>query len=310
MIRIYTFVCILALATFANAEDLQTVVRGAPEDHERDDPERGIHVSIARFEDDTPNSSSGSSRSSTEIVEGAKYSVSVITRDTSKKTFRIRLTEPTLRYLISSRDEHVFLRFLAIRDLPDSDLDIEVKKELMDIAIKEPNALVRSIAARAIPRIKPQDDVADLLIELLNDPCMDVVSWVISPLVKQYDLREESGDKLKVLDDDGFSKGPPSWFYYRHQQDALRVALALRHKNEDLIAPDVIAQIRQRRVPSDEWFLDRGGLQTDLVEARSRFLERYHKPAEQAGAGQPATRSESDSEGGDKAQTESKGRSR
>ncbi len=209
----------------------------------------------------------------------------MITRDTSKKTFRIRLSEKTLRYLITSREEHKFLRFLAVRDLPDSDLDIERKKVLMSLAIREPDALVRSIAARAIPRIKHQAEVVGLLVELLNDPCMDVVSWVVSPLIEHYKLRNDSGEKLKILDDEGLSKGPPSWFYFRHQQDALRVALALRAKDPALISAEAITEIRNRAIPSDEWFLSEGHSPTELVEARKRFIERYHQQAEQAADG-------------------------
>jgi hypothetical protein len=203
------------------------------------------------------------------------------------------------------------LRFLAVRDVPDSDLDVQTKKKLMSLAIKQQDALVRSIAARAIPRIKPQAEVADLLVILLNDPCMDVVSWVLSPLVNHYELHDKSGDKLKILEDEGFSKGSPAWFYFRHHQDSLRVALALQAKNEELIAPEVIVAIRSRAIPSDEWFLSMGRHPDELADARNRFTERYLKQeAEQGGTGQPATRPELKSEGSDKPQPESEGRSR
>ena len=280
MIRLFTALCILALGPLAEAQGLETVVRDAPEDRERNDSERGIHVSIEQFVDEFPNSSSASSGSSTGIVNGAKYSVSVITSDTSRKTFRMRLTKETLRHLIVSRDEHLFLRFLAVRDLPKADLDVKTKRALMKLAIEQQDALVRSIAARAIPHVKPQAEVADLLVLLLNDPCMDVASLVLSPLVDHYDLREESGEKLKLLDNEGFSKGPPSWFYFRHHQDALRVALALQAKDKKLIAPEVVVAIRSRAIPSDEWFLSVGQRPADLDEARNRFIEQYLRQAE------------------------------
>ncbi|WP_234047560.1 hypothetical protein, partial [Luteolibacter pohnpeiensis] len=63
-------------------------------------------------------------------------------------------------------------------------------------------------------------------------------------------------------------------------------------------------EIKNYRVTGDEWLT--GGEFDELVVSGKRI----EREVEQVSAGQPATRSESDSEGGDKPQLESEGRSR
>ncbi|MBK1884909.1 hypothetical protein JIN85_21035 [Luteolibacter pohnpeiensis] len=60
----------------------------------------------------------------------------------------------------------------------------------------------------------------------------------------------------------------------------------------------------------DEAVFSEDGAPTDQVTALLKALRDNETKAEQGGAGQPATRPESDSEGGDKPQPESEGRSR
>ena len=256
------------------ADEKQSAIRSAPPNVERKDPKWGVFVSVTKHDDKDPDSSSYSHSSGTEEVDGVKYSVSTSRSDESTETFRVRLTEPTLRHLIANREEDDFLRFIAIRDLPDAKLEQETTIELLAIAAQEPKALLRSMAVKTIPDIKPRKNIVHLLVELLKDPCVSVAHETLFPLIDFYDLKEPSGERPHVTT---FWRSRATGFYHRQQQEIFRVAELLNAKDAELVSAKDLDAIRSREVPSDEWYLQLGWNRDDLPRAKRHFREQYLK---------------------------------
>lgn len=275
---VFWFVVSLTLIDCALGEKLETVVVAAREAKERIDKERGIFVEIKQLKDDDPNSSFGNVSLEVISESGVEYCVSKHLSDKSERIYKMRLTEETLGYLIESEDEHPFLRFIAVRDLGKSSLSSETQHRLMSLAAKQPSVLVRNMAACAISSLKPKDAYDDLLVKLLNDPCIDVAHYTAHPLTRRFDLKDEKGMPLDLLT--GPHTGLTDWFYFRHHQDVLATARALRRVNPKLISLADLEQIEERRVPSDEWFLSNGSAPENLVEAKKRFLETFNQEDE------------------------------
>jgi hypothetical protein len=305
----YTRQTSLLFAFFASAVyagEKQSAIWPSPPNVEHNDPAWGVFVTVTKHNDKNPECSSYSHSSGTEEIDGVKYSVSTSRSDESTETFRVRLTEPTLRHLITDRTEHDFLRFIAIRDLPDAKLDKDTTIELLSTAAREPKALLRSMAVKKISSIKPRKDIVHLLVELLKDPCASVAHDTLFPLIDFYDLKEASGEKPALTT---FWRSRATGFYHCQQQEILRVAELIHARNAALVSALDLEAIRAREVPSVEWYLNLGWDKADVPRAQSHFREQYF-PDKGTGTSAPAAVPYSKSESGNKPRTESEGRAR
>ncbi|MBR9759409.1 hypothetical protein GYB43_03765 [bacterium] len=113
----------------------------------------------------------------------------------------------------------------------------------------------------------------------------------------------EQRSQLSGLLSVGLAKWP-HWSVAKAKLTEHQVMIEIPGRRIPTLIEGATVEIKNYRVTGDEWLT---GAEFDELMVSGQRIE---KEAEQGGAGEPATRAESDSEGGDKPQQESEGRSR
>ncbi|MBB5354016.1 hypothetical protein HNR46_004288 [Haloferula luteola] len=148
-----------------------------------------------------------------------------------------------------------------------------------------------------IDRVKFESDGADGLMR----------SGAITP--RHYVILEsdsgtaEQRSQLSGLLSFGLAKWP-HWSVAKAKLTEKQVMIEIPGHRIPTLIDGATVEIKNYRVTGDEWLT---GAEFDELVVSGKRIE---KEAEQGGAGQPATRSESDSEGDDNLQPEAEGRSR
>jgi len=250
----------------------------------------GISVSVRlRPENERKGTSWGQGTFKEIDVDGTKVSISTQEDDEEIAEIRVPLNAGTIEYLFTAEAEPDYVRFIAASHITDSNLSEKEQLSLLKRGISLSDATLRYYIWHDIRGFKPRQKVAELLHLGLRDPCITIAHECLGAIIDEYDLQSADGEEIEWTT---FWRGPMLVHYIVQHREILEVAEALRKKRPDLMPVQELKKIRNRAMPSDEWFelhfADRD------AKAREYFREYAAKTtAEQDGADQPATAPES-----------------
>ena len=265
---------------YSYSESLESVLRKTSEEFQVINSAKGYSLIFEDLPLEREDRRSSSVRSKTELRGGHQYRTTTLKIEDKLRIYRIRLSEETLRYLIESQEIHVNIRRLAVEGIEASSLSAKSKVDLMKLALEQPLALLRETATREMEEAVDGEMYLELQLQALNDPCLDVSENVLIPIVKHFALRGEDGEVLLIRP--GFASGSPEYFYFLAYQRAVLVATALNKVDSKTVPNEILREIENRRVPTDEWFFSRVSSMEDVPEAKKAYLQMIGDRAEQS----------------------------
>lgn len=250
----FTFLLVSWTAVIAHADEnqLESVKRAKWVHRNYTNPEYGISVSVRpRPENEKSGSSWGRGTFKEIDVDGTKISISIQEDDEEIAEIRVPLNAATIEYLFTASDEPDYVRFIAASHITDSSLSEAEQLRLLKKGMKLPDATLRYYIWCDIRGFKPRRKVADLLHLSLRDPCITIAHECLGSVIDEFGLKSFDGSNIEWTT---FWGGRLVAHYIVQHREILEVAEALRRKRPDLMPLDELSKIRDRAMPSDDWF--------------------------------------------------------
>lgn len=291
----------------AEAEPLESVKRAKWIHRDYTNPGFGISVSVrARPEKEKTGTTWGRGTFREEEVDGTTISISTQEDDNEIAEIRVPLDAATIEHLFTARNEPDYVRFIAASHITDSNLPAAEQLRLLQRGTNLPDATLRYYIWHDIGEFKPRKEVSPILHRGLCDPCIEIAHECIGVVIDEYGLKAADGKEIEWTT---LWRGSLLAHYIVQHREIVEVAEALARKRADLMPPEELDAIRNRAIPSDDWFELHFGDRNP--KAREYFREYAAKTmAARSGDGKATTSPGQDPEGGDNPPPESDPRTR
>jgi hypothetical protein len=167
---------------------------------------------------------------------------------------KLRLSRETLEGLLLDKAQNISLRSMAVRELPSAGLERGTSVHLLKKAAEQPEAMLRLAVVGAVSELGPGEDLGPILVKLLKDPCVEVANSTLPALIKLHDLRDASGNPVAF--NSHWSGNGVGICRAMHKQ-VVSVASLLHGIDPKLVTPEELQALREKKVPSEEWYRSR-----------------------------------------------------